>query len=50
METKFDETIFKNKIDQDVKNMALMNSMFTKISNSENSKKLNFYKIFKIYI
>lgn len=33
---KFDETIFKTKIDQDVKNHSQLNNMFTKISKSDN--------------
>ena len=38
METKFDENIFKIKIEQDIKNYSQLNNMFTKISKAETGK------------
>jgi hypothetical protein len=40
MESKFDENIFKIKIDQDVKNINQLNNMFQKISKAETSNYL----------
>jgi hypothetical protein len=44
METKFDENIFKIKIEQDVKNINQLNNMFKKMSKAETGKKINIYK------